>query len=376
MRTSKSDIIKYVFAVFVIILAVVTYFVYQKSTNKKVGVVQEKTKETYNIVKELRVGVAEFDSMNPLLSNNKNIQSISKLIFDSLITLDENYNFNYNLATEISKTNNTEYIIKLKDNVSWHTGDAFTSNDVKFTIDTLKKLKSLYSENVKNVGNVEIIDEHTLKITLTKQIPFFEYNLTFPIMSENYYKGEDFSKTTKNSNPPGTGMYRIDTIEKNIIKLVKNTSYWNKEKKNVIIEKIEVKLYSDMGDLYNAFKNGNVDMVDTNLQSIKNYIGTLGYTAASYATKEFDYMVFNCNSDAFSDKGARKAINYAINKDSIIKSIYGDNYRVSTFPLDYGCWVYNSSGVKKVYSEDEAKKILEQNGWKYSSRKLEKKYKW
>ena len=367
MKKSKTDITKYIFILFVIVLAIVTYVVYQKSTSTQEDTNQTKIEESQNIVKEIRLGIAEFDSINPILSKNKNVQQISKLIFDSLITFDENYNFSYALASEISKTSNKEYIIKIKENILWHNGDTLTAEDVKFTIETLQQVSSIYTENIKKVSSIEVIDAQTLKIILKSDTPFFEYNLTFPIMSKKYYEGENFKTSKKNLTSPGTGMYRIDSTAENVIKLTKNTNYWNKEKKNAIIEKVNINLYDNMGDVYNAFKNGNIDLVDTTLSSVKEYIGTLGYTAATYSTREFDYLVFNCSKGCLSDKAARKAIGYAIDRTSIIKKYYGSNYSVSTFPLDFGSWVYTKNSVDSTYDTQEAQRILKRGGWDYTN---------
>ena len=52
---------------------------------------------------------------------NKNVQEISKLIYDSLITLDKDYNIQSALAVEWSQTGQQSYIIKLRENViSFH----------------------------------------------------------------------------------------------------------------------------------------------------------------------------------------------------------------------------------------------------------------
>ena len=55
-------------------------------------------------IKDLRLGISNFDSINPLLSNNKEVLNIDKLIFEPLITIDENYKTSLCLATECSKT--------------------------------------------------------------------------------------------------------------------------------------------------------------------------------------------------------------------------------------------------------------------------------
>ena len=370
MRTSKSDIIKYLFFIFLIILAIVTYVFYQKGTNKnEEAAAAKKQEETMNIAKDIRLGIAGFDTINPLISTNKNVQAISKLIYDPLITFDENYNINYALAKEISKKSNKEYIVKLREGVVWQNGTNFTANDVKYSIVQIKKLKnSLYYGNVSNISAVNIIDDHTLVIGLKNEIDAFEYNLTFPILCEKHFEGAKFTTAAKNMAPSGTGMYKIEGRGKKTIKLTKNPDYWGKDSgQNPIIETVTVNLYSNVGEVYTAFKNGNIDLMDTNLKNVKEYIGTLGYTAATYKTKEFDYLVFNCRSGCLSDSSARKAINLAIDTASIVKAVYGVNYSTSSFPLDYGSWLCSVAQPDSAFDQNRAKQALRDGGWQYAA---------
>ncbi len=145
-----------------------------------------------------------FDTINPILSNNKNVQDITKLIYDPLVTLTSDYKAEPSLAKEWAKQSDNSYLIKLRENVRWSDGQKFTSEDVKFTIDRLKEISSIYSYNVQYVTEVEIVDDYTVKIKLDREVPFFEYQLTFPILSNDYYSGVDFSNTDKNAAPVGT----------------------------------------------------------------------------------------------------------------------------------------------------------------------------
>ena len=100
-----------------------------------------------------------------------------------------------------------------------------------------------------------------IQITLDHEIPFFEYNLIFPIMSKSYYEGEDFSTTGKNDMPIGTGKYKIVKNDGEGIRLEKNENYNRQE---TTLETINIGKYANMGELYNAFKLGKVDLITTN----------------------------------------------------------------------------------------------------------------
>ena len=222
----KQGVFKYIFILAFIILLIITYVVFYND-EEGVNVVQDQTSTVSTLLTDLRLGIAGFDSLNPIVSNNKNVKEISRLIFDSLVSINSNYSLEYGLATEIAKQDNLTYIIKLRENVIWHDGTEFTAQDVKFTIDTIKNSfgGSVYGENLQYVTGLEIIDNYTIKISLGQEVDFFEYNLTFPILSNNYFANEDFVNTAKNNTIIGTGLYKIAEKTDNSSRLEKNENY-------------------------------------------------------------------------------------------------------------------------------------------------------
>ena len=155
------------------------------------------------------------------------MQDIDKLIYEPLVNLTSDYKAEPCLATEWAKQSDNSYLVKLRENVRWSSGQRFTAEDVRFTIDRLKDNASIYSYNVADVIGVDVIDDYTVKINLGKEVPFFEYNLTFPILSKDYYEGQDFATTDRNQSPVGTGMYKISDVQ---------PSYITLEKKYILVE--------------------------------------------------------------------------------------------------------------------------------------------
>lgn len=249
----KQGVFKYIFVLGFIILLIITYVVfYSKDTTT--GEVQDKVSTTSNLITNLRLGIAELDTLNPILTNNKNVKEISRLVFDSLITIKDDYELEFGLATGIAKENNVTYILTLRKDVKWQDGTSFTSQDVKFTIDTIKNNQCSYSSNLQYVDGLEIIDESTVKIVLSQEVEFFEYHLTMPILSSNYYSGENVVSSDKNNSPMGTGMFKFDTNENGVLKLVPSVNYWNSNKEPLLTE-IDIHLYDSIGNMYAAFKS-------------------------------------------------------------------------------------------------------------------------
>ena len=140
----KSNVFKYLFIIFVIIIVIVAFLIIRHDEQESQNNTQESDTQVQQ-VKDIRLGIAQFDTLNPLLTHNKNIQDIAKLIFEPLVDISADYKATPALATEWAKQDATTYIIKLRENVKWSNGERFTSADVQFTYDRLKENSSIYS---------------------------------------------------------------------------------------------------------------------------------------------------------------------------------------------------------------------------------------
>lgn len=360
---SGSNIFKYIFSVVVIFLILGTMYFIVKNRSKKEDYDLDQTSTVNNIQTDLRFAIAEYDTINPIISKNRNVQEISKVIYEPLVTLNENYKAEYCLAEEIGKTDDLTYVVKLKKGVLWQDRSNFTADDVWFTMDLIKngQIDTIYSDNLRYVSNFEVIDSNTIKIYLSQPVPFFEYNLTFPIMCKNYYEGENFFEKV----PIGTGPFKISELSTNIIKLDRNEIYWDAQKEFMATE-ININLYGTSGEVYSAFKNGELDILTIKTADIENYIGSLGYKKIEYKSRDYDFLSLNTANGVLTDPAVRKAISLIIDKNNIIASCLGNGYVPSNFSLDMGCWLYTKDLNTEVDTE-QANQLLNSSGWERSS---------
>ena len=122
------------------------------------------------------IPLTNFNTLNPLLTTNSHYYHFSKLIFESLFEFNQDLSIEPKLAESYFTYNEGKTIsVKLKDNIRWHDGTAFTSSDVKFTIDVIKHAnrESKYGDmidsnlgtgggiNFNTVINTKVIDDKT-----------------------------------------------------------------------------------------------------------------------------------------------------------------------------------------------------------------------
>lgn len=359
----------------VIVIALIGFAAYTLYSMPEENTIQNEIASSYEkikpeIITNMRLGISDFDTMNPLLSKNKNVQFYDKLIFEALLTVEQDFSLSPCLATEYSKTGNTSYIIKLRKDVKWQDGQPFVAKDVQYTIDRLKEgIDSVYVSNVQAISGLEIIDDYTIKINLFEETPFFEYNLIFPIMPSHYYSGTDFAADAL--TPLGTGMFKIDDINSTQIKLSRNDAWWNKEKLPKL-DSITINIYSSLGENFNAFKIGNVDLLVTENVNFEDYIGTIGFNHKIFKGREYDFLAINTANNVLSKLEIRQAINYGIDKNNIVASIFNDKAFTISNNFDTGSWLYSSNNVQNEYNIEKAQNTLSNSGWTLTSRQWQK----
>ncbi len=363
---SKSNGIKYIFILFVIFI--IGFAVYKIMSNEEKNelandVTNSIEAPVMSVKTNIRIGISNFDNINPISTKNRDVINLSTLLYEPLLSLTEDYQIKMALAKECSKIDSKSYVVKLKDDIKWENGTPVTADDVKFTIERLKEGKSVYSDNASNIKSTEVIDEKTIRINLNKEETFFEYNLIFPIVSSKQFS-EEKNFFESRIAPMATGMYKVKSASSDSIELVKNNYWYNPNKEELLINNISVKFYASMGDVYNSFKIGNIDMICTSNVNINDYIGTLGFTAKDYKGRELDFLSLNCENTILANKEVRQAINYAIDKNKIISSVYGNEYYVSSFPIDYGNYLYSKES-KSSYNKKKAEEVLKNAGWTY-----------
>ena len=294
----KNNIFGYLFFIFIVVI--MGFAIYKVNSNKEIeesnNTVAGSTVANVEKGKSITLAISEFDTINPIITKNKNVQDVTKLIYESLVNITEDGKVKACLAKEWETADNLTYIVKLNTGIKWSDGTYFSSNDVKYTIDRLKDKEAknaVYSENVRYLKEVDIIDNTTLRIILSEKVPFYEYYLTFPILSSNYYGDDNFWSTDKNKKPITTGKFQISEETGNKIVLSKNPYWREKENDDTVIEKITINLYSSVAELYNAFKLGSIHLISTKNINYQQYIGKIGYNVTEIEGRDFAFLALN-----------------------------------------------------------------------------------
>ena len=111
---------------------------------------------------------------------------------------------------DIDDENNT-YTFHLREGVKWHDGEAFSAEDVKFTIEAIMNPdnESEIASNYEEVESITVEDENTVTFKLSeKNVAFLDY-MTIGILPKHLLEGKDMQNDDYFRNPVGTGPYKM-----------------------------------------------------------------------------------------------------------------------------------------------------------------------
>src|SRR5665647_236657 len=151
---------------------------------------QKEPETIYKIANKAYLSMGRVKTLNPVISKDKDVYYIDKLIYNSLFKLDENLLPQNDLAESYTYDKN-KITIKIKNELKWSNGEPLTANDVKFSIDAYKKASyikaGLYSDQVANIRSVSA-DGDSVIINYMNNDDVSLENLIFPIIPKSDFE--------------------------------------------------------------------------------------------------------------------------------------------------------------------------------------------
>lgn len=305
-------------------------------------------------------------SLNPLFPVERDMLSIFDLMYDSLITIDDNYQPQAGLAESWTQTGNGRtWTFTLRQGVLFSDGTEMTANDVVATAnyiifcakDTNLTNKGYYANLRYFVKEIKARDNYTVEVRADRQYYGVLYAMTFPVLP---------ASALESANPPGTGAYMITAFTpysngtKGSMTLSLNPYYSGKppQFKNLYFD-----LYGKDADVVNAYQYSNVDAIFSRSLSIAQYKSSTNTLAITYRTNQLECLLLN-NYLGSMTNNMRMAIRSCINIDSIVQSVYMSMVDRTNTPMIQGTWMYNSN-LSAYFQVDlnKARQLLEEDGW-------------
>ena len=305
-------------------------------------------------------GSGDYDSINPIMNEHCEIKH---LLFDSLVKRDGDGNLVASLAESWAYDEPTmTYTFNLAEGVKWHDGEAFTADDVKFTIEAITNPEN-GSENYPNyeeVSAINVISDTEIEFVLSEpNFAFLDY-MTMSILPEHLLQGEDMWESDYFKNPIGTGPYKLESWDASqAITLVKNEDYFAGAAN---IDTIIFKIVTDDSAKALQLKNGELDLAQVTPKDAATFEGEEGLTVYDMATADYRGILYNFWNPFWQENADLiPAINYAIDRQAIVDAVLLGQGFTAYSPIQLN--KYNYDGVEHYdYNPEKAAQVLESVG--------------
>ncbi len=283
----------------------------------------------------------DISSLDTALATDTVSFDIYNQVYEGLYTLDKNDKAKPGVAKAMPKESNggKTLTIDLRKDAKWSNGDPVTAHDFEYAWkrvvnpDTASEyayiMYDLKNAEEINMGKkdvdelgVKAVDDHTLKVELTKSIPYMNEMLafaTFMPQNEKAVKkaGQQYGTTADKTVYNGPFKVKDWKVEDKI-QLVKNDDYW--DKKAVNLDRINYKVLKDQQAGASLYDTGSVDDTLITADQVDKYADNPGLKKRLLAST-FYIKLNRDNVPEFKNKDLRLAISQAIDKEGYVNSV-------------------------------------------------------
>lgn len=305
---------------------------------------------------------SEIISLNKYMTSAAADIMVIANIFDSLVELDDDGNVIPSLAKywEVSD-DGISYTFNLEKGVKFQNGEELKASDVVFTFNTAKE--SPFSASLGEIlDNVKEIDEYTVEVNIIRPYaPFVLSLVEVPIFNEKAFdeagSGEEYGK-----HPIGTGAYKFVKYElgQKII-LERFDDYF---KGAASIKNLVFKIISDMNTQLVALESGDIDfMSDVPGIAFDSVSKNEDLKIRQQETAHLTFLAFNVLDETMNNKLLRQAINYAIDKETLVEMSLEGLGEIAKYPLNSQTFGYSKEFKGYEYDVEKAKELLAVAGY-------------
>ena len=321
----------------------------------------------------------EIVSLDPAYSYDNLTNQVVNQITQGLLYFDYSGQLQPQLCSSWEAVDSTTYVYQIRDDVCFSDGSPMTMEDVLFSLnrhmdeDVASYLAWMYA----NVDSIEQTGDWEITVHLSVPDAAWQYAFATTaghIISKEYYEANDEQFGQPGVGVIGTGPYVLDSwTTGSEIKLTYNENYWDKE--NVPqFKNIDFKIITDANTQATTLASGQADyMFDPPTEMLDTI-----REAENMSVTEVDgwtvlWMAMNCQSGPFSDVNVRKAVAYALDKDSLYEGVLTENgsYAKNGMPFSsalYGSesesWTaYAETAVDEKNDIEKAKEYLAQSAY-------------
>jgi len=268
----------------------------------------------------------------------------------------------------------------------WHDGKPVLASDVRYTfkVFTDPKVGSPIAPTLTNVDSVTVRDSLTAVVWFKRHTPeqFYDVAYQLVIIPEHVYAAiplEQLHTSELARTPIGSGRFRFVKWESGKrIELISDTANYRGRAKldRVILVPTDpptaaAQMLSGQADFMEAFPIDQVPKLDSNTVARPIVIPQLGYVF--FSMNRFARKSKTTPHPIFSDLRVRRALSMAVDRESMLKNVFGNTGRLSHGPFAMYASYADGSLHAPPFDTVAAKAMLDSSGWRLGTDGIRKK---
>jgi len=291
------------------------------------------------------------------------------------------------LATGWKWIDNKTLEVDLRKDVKFHNGDRFSADDVVYTLNWVIKPenKVVVQQNISWIEGADKLGDYKVRIRTKTPFPAaLEYLAgAVPIYPAKYYA--QVGPNGMSDKPIGSGPYRVtEVVAGKLVRMEKFNDYFKGSPKGTpSIGKIEFRLVPEQATQLAEIMSGGLDWIwRVPADQAKQLATVPTLKVQGVESMRIAFLHFGSSDKApaspLKDVRVRRAISYAIDRESIAKNILGEGSQVIhtlCFREQFGCtdqgaprYAYDPARAKQLLAEAGFPNGFETELWSYRDR--------
>ena len=257
--------------------------------------------------------------------------NIMNCIHEPLWDLDENGNVIWQLATSVDIVSDSQWLVHLREGVTFSNGNPLTASDVVWTIRYFIESGAMWGlprTQTLDIYACAVVDDYTVDLRM-KGFQIANWSVLSDLV---IYDEESFDPDKASENPIGTGPYVLsEYVVNSYVLLTARDDYWGGTPS---LKSIRFRILAEPSQRVNALETGLVDIATISVDDYDCVDSLPGLKIISRYPPSWHIILYNHNeASVLSNVEARYAICAAIDRQAIVNLVYQGRAQVMKYPM-------------------------------------------
>jgi peptide/nickel transport system substrate-binding protein len=254
------------------------------------------------------------------------------------------------------------YTFHLRPDAQFADGSPVTAADVVYSIDRSRKFSGGWGFLLTAVKTITAPDTHTVTITLSQPHAPLLADLAmyaYSVVPEKLVKAQGAAFF---QHPVGSGPFMVTSFSADSeVDLARNPHFYGIKPK---ISKVKMLIVPDDNSRVLMLESKKADVIENPPGNLVNQINsTPGLSVQLFPSTRVDFIQLDQHYKPFKSQLVRQALNYAIDRNAIVKLAYQGHATPGSSFMPYKMEFWNSQLQPYQYNPAKAKQLLAQAGY-------------